>query len=614
MADYLDDGMPWFETTKGETYKHLIAYIDNVLQANQRRYTDYVRFAALYGNWETAHMTQMLLPTKVQTLGRQYRRLSFNICQSITDTVVNERASEAPDLMAVSCDGDYKQFVAAKQLTRAIKVELQRSKHDQIFPRVCQNTCLFGMGYATVERSHDLRVRRVFSPEIVTDPFDNIVDDWPHIVSHVRFVNKWALKTDYPEKAARIEQAAAEVNRYLRNKDDDNVRVVESWALKRGNAMGKHVVSISTCDLVDLEDYEYDTPPLVHLPWGQPLQGWQSPGLVDQLVGLQMEITETLEIIRDAIKLFAHPFMLVENGANVNPHHIQDIPGKLIKYTNTKPEIVAANIISPEVFQHLERCYQKAYEIAGINMYQAGAKTLPRYESSKAMRAATEQGEVRHFSFAKACERYHVELGGLVCREGAILADETDYKTRQPHSAYFKNISWKEINYQVENYQIDIDTVNKQNNSLASNIQDLEDLAQLQQLSIPELRRYLLNPDLNRVLRHMTASDEYIDFVIYQLAYEEKYLKPDPFMDFQAAFKEVVAEYLTGLRIGMSDKAKENLLNYALAVKQEIDDAQQEQMTMQAEAQMQAQQNMQAKQAATLQQQAPVSTAPGSQQ
>lgn len=584
-----DDSVPWHQAPKGSVFKYLTAYIDSIMQDNSRRFTDYVRFAALYGNWETAQMTAMFLTRGVQTW-RNYKRLSFNVCQSMVDTVVNQRASEAPELMAVSQDGDYRAFVRARMLTQAIRQEFKASNHEMKFPRVVHNAACFGNGYAGVERySGQLKIQRIFSPEIVLDPYDNTVDGWPGVVSHVRYVNKHTLIARYPEYAAEIQQAATDPSNYQRVRGAENVRVDESWLLAKGSKYGRHVCCIATCDLVD-EVYEYETPPFVSLAWGLPFQGWYAQGLIDQLVGLQLEINEILDIIHEALRLFAHPFMLIENGSNVNLAHIQDIPGKLIKYTNTRPEIVAAQLLSPEVYSHLERCYQKAYEIAGINPYNAQAKTLPRYESSKAMRMATEQGEVRHFNFGQACERYHTELATLVCREASIAAEEDDYKTRMPRSQYFKTIPWKDINYDVQTYQICIDTINKQATSIAANVQDLQDLAQMQMLSLPELRRYLQNPDVNRVLRTLTASDEYIDWAIHQLTYEERSdLIPSQFMDWQQAFKECVAEYLTGLRLGMSDTAKENLFNYILALqalmKQAAADAQQEQAQAQAQAQ-----------------------------
>lgn len=600
---------PWEQSPLGEGHLHLPRYIDGLLQANAKRFTNNVRCAALYGNYDSVQAANFFV-TKGVARNVPYKRLSFNACQSAVDTVTNRAASQAPEILAMSSDGDYRQFVRARLATQAIRTEFKRAHHDQIFPRIVQNALVFGFGAATVEREpNGLRIQRVFSPELVADPYENITDGWPHCISHVRYVSKARLMELYPDKAQAIEHAAARSEQT--DTGAENVRVDEAWICAQGKTPGKHICCISTCDLVELEDYDYPTPPFVMLPWGMQFQGFYPPSLIDQVMGLQLEINQTLAIAHEAISLYAHPIMLVENSSNVALDHVrQAVPGKIIKYTNTRPDVVAPHVLSPEVYQHIERCYQRIYEIAGINMYAAGAKTLPRYESSKAMRAATEQGEVRHFSFAKACEQYHIDLAHLVCREAAILADEQDYRTRMPRSAFFKDIPWKEINFDVERFSISVDTINKGTESIASKYQDLSELAQLQQLSVAELRRYLLNPDLSRVLRHMTASDEYIDWVIYKLAYEEEYMPVEQFMDHATAFKECVAEYLAGLRLGMSDAAKDNLLNYILELQQVMQEAQQEQMNMQAIAQAQAQQKMMQ---APVQMQLPSSNQPGSQ-
>lgn len=604
------DHIRWEDCDPGEGYLHLPAYIDLMLELNKRRYQDYVRYAALYGNWEMVQSVNSMLMRTPNT-SRSFRRLSFNICQSMTDTVANQRAASQNSVMAMSSDGDYKQFVRAKMFTKAVKEELTASGWDMIFPRFVQNAAIFGRGYATVDRLEDgLKARRIFTPEMVTNPFDNTCDDWPYVISHVRYVNKWKLISKYEHLREEILQASV-APESGRTEADENVRVDESWICARNGKPGKHMACIRTADLIPIEDYAYDTPPFVSLAWGMPLQGWESQGLIDQLMGLQLEITETLDIAHQAIQLFAHPFMLVEQGSNLNKAEIQDVPGRILSYANTKPDIVAPSLLSPEVYQHIERCYSKGYEIAGINMLDAGAKTLARYESSKAMGMAKQSGEVRHFSFATNADTACVDMARLIAREAAILGDEKDYKTKLPHSAYFKSIPWREINADLDKFKIDIDTVNKSSDSIASKIQDLEDLAQLQQLTVSELRSYLLNPDINRVLNHITASDEYINWVIYKICYEENedMMPPNPYMDQAAAFKDCVAELLNGIRIGMTAKAQELLTDYIVGIKTNIDEAQQEQMQMQLAAQQQAQMMK-----APVQAQLPSSNQAGSQQ
>lgn len=574
----------WWETEHGNVHQVLALYIDTLLQANGRRFIDYVRFAALYGNWETAQMTNMFLGKGIPNW-RNYKRLSFNVCQSMVDTVTSQRSAEAPDLIAVSNGGTYEQFIQSKLLTNALRAEFSKNNMTNTFSRVVNNALVFGMGYGTAYRDRGrLVTTRVFSPEIVADPYDNVTDTWPHTFSHVCYVNKHTLIQKFPEHAQDIMQAASEPSNYLRVRGDENVRVDESWYCAHDGKMGRHAMSVSTCTLKD-EDYEFETPPFAALTWSPPFQGWYGQGLIDQLLGLQVEINDLLEIIHEAQRLFAQPFMLIENGSNVNLAHIQNIPGKLLKYSNIKPEIVKPEMVSQEVYAHLERCYQKAYEIAGISPYAAQAKTLPRLESSKAMNAATDQAEVRHFQFGKACEQWHIDMAKLSARELAILAEEEGYKTRMPHTMYFKNIDWKEINYSIDNFEIQIDTINKQSDSTAGKLQELMDFFNLGAVSVPELRRYLLNPDVKRALGAVTASDEYTDWAIYQMVVLKKPMQPDPFMDVTEASKQVIGEYLRGMTMEMDPAAEENLLNYILQLQALAQKAQQNALMQQAQAQ-----------------------------
>lgn len=567
----------WWLSEKGHVHHNLGAYIDSLLAHNNRRFVDYVRFAGLYGNWEAAPAMGSFLATTA-TGGRFYKRISFNLTQSMVDTVCNTRASEYGRLQATSLDGDYKQFMMAKQLTMALRSEFQRNNVESKFYTVCRDALTFGNGLWTVEKvgggdtGEPLRPRivRQFTPEVVADPFDNTVDGFPYSFNIVRFVSRAALAAKFTKYADVIMRAAVEPGYYQRVRGDDNIRVDEAWTVTRNGVKGRHVVCVTGADLLD-EEYDHTEPPFVNISWNPSFQGWYAQGLVDQLMGLQMKLNELLEIISEAHSLFAHPTLLVEQNSNFNTEVFQDVPGKMLKYLTTKPEILKAEMISPEVYAHLERIYQKAYEIAGISPYVAGAKTMGRLESSKAQNSMQDMNDKRHFSFARRCEEGTEKLARLFCRVAAECDAENGYATKLPHSKYFPSISWSKIDYEVDKFNIEIGSVNPLMGKTSEKLQEVQDSLQLGSLTPTQFRQYLDNPDIQRAARRATASDDYIDWAIDQMTIEMVPLQPDEFMDKKTAFSVCVEHWLIGERLGWhDDRARDNLLSYILALKDQL--------------------------------------------
>jgi hypothetical protein len=575
-----DEHSAWWDAPKNQPHEFLQSYLDTILQQNNRRFQDYVRYAGVYGNWDSVPLIGSFLATGIPYTGG-FRRVTFNMTSSMVDTVINQRAAEYGRLMAESVDGDYMQFMMAKMLTQAIRQECELQDVEYKFSGVVRDALLFGRGVATVDKKggYDTGTparpvfRRQFSPEIVVDPYENVVDGWPFSFALCRFVSRQSVERKWPQHAGKISSAISEPGAYLRVRGDDNIRIDEAWVPTLDGKTGRHVICTNGVTLCD-EPYDHEEPPFVSLAWQPPIQGWYARGLVDELLGLQMEVNQLLEIIHEAHVSFAHPYMVVEQNSNVNTHHIQDVPARILKYLTVKPEIVSSQMIAPEVYQHLERCYQKGYEIAGINPYVAQAKTLPRLESSKAQRSMQDMNDQRHFQFSRQCEEFVEKWAKLFCRVAMECDEENEYATRMPVSSCYPNIKWGDINYELDKYNIKLGTVNPLMGKTAEDLQEIQEAMGLAQLTPTQFRQYMDNPDVHRNASLITASDDYTDWAIYYMTVKPgEPMDVDPLSDKKAAITACIQHYLIGERLGWPEQvsgAAENLLNYIEQCKQAL--------------------------------------------
>ncbi len=88
------------------------------------------------------------------------------------------------------------------------------------------------------------------------------------------------------------------------------------------------------------------------------------------------------------------------------------------------------------------------------------------------------------------------------------------------------------------------------------------------ELTPTQLRQYMDNPDINRASALATASDDYIDWVIYKMTIDEEPMKVDDMVNMKAAYSLCTQHYLIGERLGWhSDAARENLMDYIVQLK-----------------------------------------------
>lgn len=574
---------PWWDLPEGFAHQGEMAYVDSLLTLNQRRFLDNLRYAGLYGSQETAPQIGNYLTGWTGGSGSRgfMKRVRFNITQSMVDTVCNLRQSEFGRLQLSSSGGDYEQFMIAKLGTMALRNDFEKHDVESKFFNTIRDACVFGLGLMTVEKEHDPKdntklipvPKRVFSPGFVVDPMENMTDGWPLVSTYVQYVSKYQLAHKHPKFADIIMRSPAEPGMYMRMRGDENTRVDEAWVRGQNGKPGRHVVCVTGATLID-EEYPYGEPPFVAFRWNPAFQGWYCQSLADQLMGLQMTMDELLEVIDEAQQGFGHPFMAIEQNSNVNVAHIQDVPLRILKYQQTEPKIISSQLISPEIYNHLDRIYQKGYEIAGINQYQAQAKTQSRMESSKAQRSMENMGDQRHFNFSRQCEEGIEKLGMLYARVAAECADESGYRTKMPSSKYFHEFPWKKLSSELENFEIKLGTVNPAMVKTSEALQDLQDTMNMGELTPTQFRQYLDNPDVQRVADLVTASDTYIDWAIHEMTtspYKPMRWADCPYADKAAALKSCVQHFLLGERLGWrSEEARTNLEGYIAEIQEEI--------------------------------------------
>ena len=93
--------------------------------------------------------------------------------------------------------------------------------------------------------------------------------------------------------------------------------------------------------------------------------GFGGISLAEQLYPVQKEINSLCIRIQQSMHLLSVPLVFIQAGSKVAPSHIRNQPGTIIHYNGQPPVVYTPQAVHPEVFNHLDRLYQRAYEISG---------------------------------------------------------------------------------------------------------------------------------------------------------------------------------------------------------------------------------------------------------
>lgn len=370
----------------------------------------------------------------------------------------------------------------------------------------------------------------IFSPNLVVDFAEGAFGNPAHYYE-VKFVDKRRLKRLYPKMEDEIEKVACvsatddEFYAFHDSKSNTMVRVVEALYVNPDDPK-KGFLSI-VAGGVELHGGEWKQgDPYSTMRWGRCNIGWHGMGLPEELKGIQVEINRLVRKIQAAFGLLANPYILADRSSAIARGQITDIPGSVILYNGREPRIHAPQTVHAEVFAHLDRLYQRAYEIAGISQLSAQAKASP-FESGRAMLVHEEIESDRFADMHRQWDDLHVD-----CLRKAIRAASTisGYKVR-----VFGEDSFEEIDFQKDIKLKDTEWVIRPmatallGETPPAQIDNLERFVKMGVLDNPaDMLDQIDAPDLKAYLKRATASKRIIEKTVGRMLAGKGYLPPEP--------------------------------------------------------------------------------------
>ncbi len=537
----------WLEKDEDKAASQMLTTAAYLKESQGYRYRQAAIYARLYGNQSLYSFAGANMSKMDQTMGLPQERPTFNLIQSVTDTLVSRITQSRPQPVFLTDGSDYKQRTLAKKLNNFVAGEFYHTKAYELATTCLRDGCVEGTGVLHTFETPDMRVglERVLLTELLVDPNEAMYGE-PRQLYRIKLVDRDVLIANFPKFKKKLELAAKATpdNSADSSKTvSDLVMVVEGWRLRSGkNANdGRHTLAVSSGSLLD-EEYTKDRFPFTFMHYAPRLLGFWSQGVAEQLMGTQVELNSILHTISKAIKLVGVPRVFQEDGSKVvSAHHNNEI-GVIVKYRGIKPSYEVAPCNAPELYAERDKLIAYGYQQSGVSALQASSQKPQGLDSGEAIRTYDDISTDRFASLSRRYDNLFIDLAYQIIDLAKDICDrEGSYSTVYPNKNSTQEINLKKADLVADSFVIQCFTQSSLPKDPAGRLQKVTEMVQSGMISLQEGRRLLDYPDLEQIERLANAGEERIFQILDDIIETGKYTSPDPFMDLELATQHTVA-------------------------------------------------------------------------
>lgn len=546
----------WWTLSETEIPAAIEATVNSLYKNQSLRQNQIQISTRLYGNLNLTSSTGMSTLKNVTMRAASKDRITFNVCQSVVDTITSKISKNKPKPLFLSSGGDYKIHKKAEKLGKFIDGCFYENEIYKLGVDVFRDSAIWGDGVIHVfSHNGKIRAERVLVGELYVDELEGFYGK-PRQMHRAKNLDRRVLKELYPDSKAEIETAtAAKPEGTGYDGVSDLITVIESWHLPSGPEAedGMHIITIDGKVLM-MEKYERHYFPFAIIKWSKRLYGFYGQGLIEQIQNIQTEINKLLWVIQRSMHLSGSFKVMVENGSKIVKEHLNNELGTIVSYTGTPPTYVVPPVVAPEVYSHLTTLKNAAYEQAGISQLSAAALKPAGLNSGRALR---EMGDIESDRFTVIGQQYEdlfIDVAKLMIAEAKDLyTEDKKFSVKVPGRKFIEEIQWKEVNLPDDQFIMQIFPVSKLPDEPSGRLDTIQDLMGAGLISPQTGRRLLDYPDLEDEESLANAEEDLLHMMLEKIVEQAEYTPPEPTDNLQLAEKLTLEFISKGRLNGLED-------------------------------------------------------------
>jgi hypothetical protein len=367
------------------------------------------------------------------------------------------------------------------------------------------------------------------------------------------------LLAKFPEHGGLIEAIPDVAEMQDGTSVDEVVEVVEAWYLpsSKGAGDGRHVICVDNLTLED-EEWTMDEFPFVFWKWGMTPIGFWGTGVMEELGGIQDELNKLLERVQESMHVCATTWVMTPVSANIEPDDLGNLPGRQVPWEgHLEPKVYAPPSMNAQVFDHIWKLRDAAYEVVGISQMSAASIKPPGLESGRALRTLQDTETQRFMLLADRWQEWVVSVVERAMDFGREIYGKRSIKVKWGEGTLVEEIDWKDVNMEQDSYVLRLYPVNYLPTTPAGKMERIEELARLGVFSPEEIKSLMDFPDLAKVMDMNTAAYEDSVMIMDGILYKGEEWHPQEEMHLELTIK--MAQHYWCL--GHKDGAPESRLN-----------------------------------------------------
>lgn len=535
----------WWRAPKGEAHKRVIPYVEGVEHDQEAIFQGNVQHAKLYGNCDLLGWRQE---------GGTYKRRSLpyvteNVIRSVVDTWTSIIAKNQVRPEFTTDDGSWSLQRRAKKLSLYCSGVHQQMNYQMLSADAARDAAIFGTGLIKFYRCDDVvKAERVLVDEIIVDEGECSSSSMPRSMHQRKLMDPHVLLAKFPDAEEAIQASMG--GEWAGYRDASQmVVVVESWRLPSGEDTGdgRHTICVEKGTLLE-EEWRHEWFPFGIYRFNKLPVGFYGQGLVEQEVGLQLELNRLVQFIQVCHKLIATPRVYVDVASKILRSHMETSKiGQVIPYRGKPPIFQTPQAVGQEIYNRIQAVKTAMFELPGISGYAARGNKPAGVESAVALRELTARDAsrlvVNELDFEQLCVDSTKVIVDLT-REIAADGGRPLSVLRQASS--LTRTDWASADMDDMDVRISVQAASILSRTPAGRLQAAIELGQAGVVDQKTAARLLNHPDIPYAMSMQTAATEAIEKVLERI-HDGDFTPPDSFMDLALCMELGTKNYLLAL-------------------------------------------------------------------
>lgn len=524
----------WWELEGKELAQCIFGIVDQIQSRSSFVSDGFLRNLRLYSG--STAMGLNLPSTSANSFNNganQFRPpIGYNVTQACVDTATNSLCETKIKPLVLTDNGSWKLQQKSKKMNTFLEGLFLKLNVHHTTTMAVKNGSIFGTGVVKVFADDgDVVIENILPNEIVVCPADSVYGK-PKSLYQTRFVSKYDLAKAFPEQETFIKgmQTNTVINGFG-NVVTDCIKVVEAWHLPSSKKAedGKHAIVVDGKSLIN-DPWTRDHFPFAFYRHTELPMGFYGRGMPEELMPIQYEMNMLSQRASQMLKLMAVPRIFVEESSQIDEGQLNNQIGSIIKFRGSPPILSTPQAVPPELFQQIDRLYNKAFELQGIPQLQAAGKKPAGVDSGKGLREYADQASTRFITHGQDREALHIAIAMLCFEACEDLSKQygVNYKiTTFDRKEGMQAITYKEVSMKPDFFTVQVWPTNFLSDTPSAKLADIQELIQAG-LIPPEAAAPLLDfPDIEKYTQLADSGSQLATKTIESMIEGGPYVPPE---------------------------------------------------------------------------------------